>query len=584
VERGEGGGAARAHAIGCGAGPAAATWSRSPAARALHAPQRPSRAAESRPTPPCLSPPDWFARALVVDATWPAGAPNRHPIGVSFFGPEADLPAPGDVRAGDVVRLHRVKVEAYARDGATHRNLVASLGSTRGHTASLLLFRGAAEPGADPRSLHAPYLSSSASFTWDESETAIIDALRALAAGGGVDATPRVPVCAAAALARRGDAFDAGPVKVLASTPGGRAGALPTLWIWDGSDAEPLPSGVPLLGAAPSTRGWGPAPLAPLDGDAAAGPVAAALRPAPLPATAGAPDAGSAVPVVVFRPGAPPLPALPAPGSWVTLRRVAAAAVGGELRLVWLESTLVAAAADPGPVADAAVWPPADAAALAAAAPGAASVPAATLRRAASLAGTAAGEAGVRVTARVLAVAPTDARACVAGDPPAYALTLTLADATGTLDVSVSGAEAATFFAGLPPATAAADPARLAARLASLQAVDPAAEVGPWSELGVRLPRKRPASGSAVVGALFGSATRTPGSGGGGGGAAAARSTVARIAGWLGLGDGEGNVAATQEPLPATQANAGADEPLATTQEALPATQAPARRRAGAKG
>lgn len=72
--------------------------------------------------------------------------------------------------------------------------------------------------------------------------------------------------------------------------------------------------------------------------------------------------------------------------------------------------------------------------------------------------------------------------------------------------------------------------------------------------------------------------------GGGGGGAAAARSTVARIAGWLGLGDGEGNVAATQEPLPATQANAGADEPLATTQEALPATQAPARRRAGAKG
>ena len=481
-----------------------------------HAASRAARASAARPTPlsprplltcsPTPSTTDWYIRLRVTDASWPG------PDGalLTIFGSRATLDAAASLsrRGTLVVRCHRAEVRVF---GANPPSLAASCAAKQGRRSSVALFSTARE---DP--VVALFTTAASGVVRvDPVLTAVIDDLRALvairAALGGFAARV-LPLAAAAACLEAGTAFDVGPVRVVAITGGGPGPRAPprTVWLWDGTDARPLPrGGPPTVGVtrvtAPGGRAWLEAGSQVAPGAAPPATAAAASAVLALPPPSAAPaDTGSLVPaVVIAAPDALAPPPLPAVGAVVSLRKLAGAvAEGGSLRLLWLPSTAVVdAGGDPPP------RPPPDAGrdALAAWAPDTAAywaaTPAhgwerrcvrATVRgvRAALVRGAPPprGAAAWTVLARVVGHEPTDLRGAVVSDggggAPRFVLALTVADATGELTLDVPPSEALTLLAPLTPAAAASNPAALAARLAVLEGAGDA--VGPWSLVCVR--------------------------------------------------------------------------------------------------
>ena len=152
---------------------------------------------------------------------------------------------PQVLKPGDIIRLHRVKVQVYN----DRPQLVASLGVGRG---SFCLFHADPPTDTDP---HMPYKTPSQTFHWDEKETIILAAIRQFAI------TDIVEKSAASTsnryLKRLKEVFldNQGNVQltkvtyadvvgfVIATVPACEAKGTKhsVVWIWDATDAPPYP-------------------------------------------------------------------------------------------------------------------------------------------------------------------------------------------------------------------------------------------------------------------------------------------------------------------------------------------------------
>jgi len=196
----------------------------------------------------------------------------------------------------DIIRIHRAQVCDFVWNGVMGRNLVAKVGPSQGHPASFLMFDGR-DPSENDfgEDATSPYQCSSQSFSWEpQAEPAMLEALRMLStfmARQVVEAEEAFAAAVAAAEQEGGEevvfgAFagkegaapaalpaplqlmgprtsavrhvghvlfgeagscDLGPVRVEAvekreNSGSGGSSTTVVLWVFDGSDAPPLPS------------------------------------------------------------------------------------------------------------------------------------------------------------------------------------------------------------------------------------------------------------------------------------------------------------------------------------------------------
>ncbi|CAK0784330.1 hypothetical protein CVIRNUC_007534 [Coccomyxa viridis] len=274
---------------------------------------------------------DWMCNMRVVDPSviGHPGFPNG--VEILFFAPrEADLPRPGCV--DHIIRLHRCTVQEY--NGRAQ--FLGRVG--RGRPCQFCMFARHAEP-AEERI--APLYSSASQYTMSEQEENIVRLLRNALQEGSVqdaggtymrqirDLDPPHMVSVNQEGSSRANTFFDICCKVL-HVEGQRNAK--TLYVWDGSDARPFPYRADRREAFVGENGL----------DAAQHAALMALTPKELPtqALAGAPRMGSVLPVVQYSMANLPREVpVPAAGSWVKLRNLAATLVDGQLQGLMLKSS-----------------------------------------------------------------------------------------------------------------------------------------------------------------------------------------------------------------------------------------------------
>eukprot|EP00887_Chlorella_sp_A99_P006187 scaffold3.g6187.t1 len=419
---------------------------------------------------------DMVCNLFLVDPSISDDQEHRDGVELLCFAPhQRDLPHLR--RPGDIVRLHRVKVQQF--NGRAQ--LMGKLGGRwAGPQFSFCLFDAG---GGD-----APYQHSHRAYHFDPREAEILGTFRQYVTLRG-----RQHLLGHSEYLRRirdvrpGAFFDvvALVAAVDESSPGWRV-----TWLWDASDALPLP-------VTCDTR-------ASEDADPA---VAQELRPLAVPFadmedTGGIPKLGSLLPVVSQTAGN--VAEWPKAGSWVKMRNLGARAVTGQLQafyhrnskwMVWEESAELMEEYEQRLAANhVAGWsPPAQANYLAIS--GHPGQPFTTLRQV--LMETSFKQPNYyRCLVRLMDYSPKDpglthtAAAC--GLPPAYphprtyTIQLLLEDATAQLDAQLFGPAADAFFNGQPAPDMRADAAAreaLVNKLDRLLGLGCERNGGPWMEV-----------------------------------------------------------------------------------------------------
>ena len=450
----------------------------------------------------------------------------------------------------------------------------------------------------------------------------------------GSDAPPlgRGNAPATATLSRLSAVLAAASAAAAAAAAGGGGGGENVAVVDDvtaaavnGADKAPGPARDDVVVPAAPARELGAAALPEAIRSSVLGPGSGAVgrrRAPPAALLASLPPVGTALPVVLALPRGAPAPALPSPGEWVTLHKLAAAAVGplgGQAVGVFLESShwaRAAAAAAPAPPpfradpcarereGDTASWAPGDRSLLVAVpleAPaatgnggkkkrgragegGAEGLPArrATLRaltlraREAGAGSGAAAAVRARVLCRVLRAEPRSLAAPPSSSSSSCApfdVDLVLEDATGIVEARLRGREAEAFFCGrtggAAPAPGGSGGVSLAERCAGLVAggsapdePGAAASVGPpwpWAELVL----EASAGGAAAV--SRGKKRRGGGGGGGGGGGEGGATGADAVAFAVADSVSRWPLPSSSSP-PASPAPGSAPSPLAATQ------------------
>ncbi|KAK9804011.1 hypothetical protein WJX73_001154 [Symbiochloris irregularis] len=393
---------------------------------------------------------DYKSSFRLIDATLGSGQ-QLCTVELLVFGRRPDQ-HPQLRATNDIIRLHRVQVQMYK----DRLQLVAKIGSP----SQFLLFSHSIEATDEP------YQLSSATYAWDDHESNLLRTLRQYINLGGLYGT-RVYLPQRIRQIQPANNFDC-TCLVLAVDLAPANGSQACLYIWDGTDAQPLPTG------AEATEDF----LRNID--------VSGFRPQQALQQGDLPPLGTVLPVTLAAKDAHGQdlgPAsLPPPRSWITLRRVAAVVCDSQLQGVYhsgskwtpCEPDAEALAEDQRrkSVNNVAGWAPADPHELVATTQPHCTEPFATLRqihRHASKQALQAAAMGNRYhcLVRVKGVGPSCvtemcSRADVWGLTDAsgtgsprqdwiYAVQLRLEDATGELEALLCEEDGALFFQGILP-------------------------------------------------------------------------------------------------------------------------------------